>query len=65
MGSTKSIKVDSSDNIYGLVGEGTIVVKLDSSGTETWNTGSTYSGYGQMNDLVIAADGTGLVMTGH
>lgn len=61
-GSTKSIRVDSDDNTFGLVGAGAILVKLTSTGTNEWDTGTTLADYGQMNDLELVSDG--IVMTG-
>lgn len=63
-GSTKSIRVDSDDNVFGLVGAGAILVKLSSTGSKTWDTGTDFSSYNcQLNDLELVSDGT--VMTGH
>jgi hypothetical protein len=58
-GNVKSIRVDSSDNIIGVAGIGSqaTVYKLNSSGTEQWNTGTTYNG-SQFSDLTINTDGT-------
>lgn len=57
------MRVDSSDNVFGLVGATTILVKLTSTGSKDWDTGTNLISYGQMNDLELVSDGT--VMTGH
>jgi hypothetical protein len=62
-GSAKSIRVDSSDNVFGLVSAGATLVKLTSTGTKDLDTGTALSTYGQMNDLELVSDG--IVMTGH
>lgn len=62
-GSAKAVRIDSSDNVYGLVGSGSWLVKLTSTGTKDWDTGTNLKDYGQMNDLEIVTDG--IVMTGH
>jgi len=58
-GNVKAIRVDSSDNIIGVAGIGSqaTAYKLNSSGTEQWNTGTAYNG-SQFSDLTINADGT-------
>jgi len=60
IGSAKAIRVDSSDNIYTIVGKSG-VAKLTSSGTEIWktNTDETY----QLNDLEVNSDSS-IVLTG-
>jgi hypothetical protein len=59
-GSAKAMRIDSDDNIFLIMGL-SIVVKLDSSGEEEWNTGSFEAI--QFNDLELASDG--LVAVGH
>ena len=61
MGSAKAIRVDSSDNIYAIIGGKSGLVKLNSSGAEQWHNATT-TGV-QMNDLEIVSDG--IVLAGH
>lgn len=62
-GTVRSVKVDSSDNVYGVFGGENTLVKLDSSGTEEWNTGFGLSNNAQLNDLVLTDDG--VILVGH
>lgn len=62
MGSAKAIRVDSSDNVYAVVGAKSAAVKLSSSGSEVWKSGQLDKD-SQMNDLELASDG--LVLVGH
>ena len=55
------MRIDSEDNIYFLM-SGYMVIKLDSTGQEEWNTGEI-SEFIQFNDLELASDG--LVLVGH
>jgi len=62
LGSAKSIRVDSSDNIY-FIGGKAGVAKLSSSGAETFKVAEVDTTY-QLNDLEVNSDGT-IVLTGH
>ena len=55
-GSVKSIRIDSSDNIYFIAGMNGIG-KLNSAGTETWKH-RTIEPVAQYNDLEVNSDGT-------
>lgn len=50
-GSARALKIDSSDNIYAIYGTKSAIVKLSSSGSETFTNDSTNSETAQMNDL--------------
>lgn len=65
-GSAKSLRIDSSDNVnfINCMYTGCTVYQLSSTGSETWNTGSTFKGEGvhvQMNDLTLVSDGLVIV----
>lgn len=62
-GSTRSLRVDSSDNIYAISGATCNLVKLASDGSLTWDSGDTLNANGQMNDLEVVSDG--VVIVGH
>ena len=59
-GSAKAIRIDSSDNIYAVVGKKAAAIKLRRSGTEVWKTGQL-DAKAQMNDIELATDGLVLV----
>lgn len=44
IGSTKSIRIDSSEKIYAVVGSASAAVKLNSDGTEVWKSGQLNTG---------------------
>lgn len=62
-GSTRSLRVDSSDNVYAISGSTCNLTKLSSDGSLSWETGDTLNSNGQMNDLEVVSDG--VVIAGH
>jgi hypothetical protein len=59
-GSAKALRVDSSDNVFSIMGTKSAAVKLDSAGAEQWATGQLDAN-AQMNDIEVASDGVVLV----
>jgi len=65
-GSTRSI-FDDGGIVYGLSGTKTNIVKLTAAGAVTWNTEDKLVSEGQMNDLLVRADGADddIYLAGH
>lgn len=69
VGSAKSLRIDSSDNVnfINCMYSGCTVYQLSSTGSETWNTGTTFKAedgdevHIQMNDLTLVSDGLVIV----
>jgi len=61
-GAAKALRVDSSDNIYAILGVKGAVVKLNSAGAEQFKSQALQDGV-QLNDLEVVSDG--IVLTGH
>lgn len=63
MGSARSLRIDSSDNVYAIVGTASSMVKLNGSGVEQWVKYDTTEDKVQMNDLELVSDG--IILAGH